>query len=114
MNIIVEDSKTGKQLMVKADDNQYMIYKKVEGELVDGKMMTKNGKEMKNEWTFTGMYPTTLGSAVYHCVNMFLADPSDQDSVHIEAEKARIQFGKILKTRLDQIEAHIMKEADNA
>lgn len=113
MKIIVEDKKTGKQFLVKGNGNEFMVYKKAEGTMVDGKMMTKNGKEMKNSWTFTGLYPSTIGSAVYHCMNMILADPDDKDAVHVEAEKARIQFGKILKTRLDQIEAHIMKEADN-
>lgn len=113
MIIIVEDFKTGKRFKVTGNGNEFMVYRKAEGELVDGKLMTKNGKEMKNEWTFTGLYPTTLGSAVYHCVNMLLADPDDQDAVHVEAEKARIQFGKILKARLDQIEAKVIEEAGN-
>lgn len=114
MKIIVEDKKTGKQFLVKGSGTEFMVYRKAEGTMKDGKLMTKNGKELKNEWTFTGLYPSTIGSAVYHCMNMILADPDDQDSVHVEAEKARIQFGKILKTRLDQIEAHIMKEDDDA
>lgn len=114
MDIIVEDKRTGKQYLIKSAGVEFMIYKKAEGLMVDGKLMTKNGKELKNEWTFTGLYPTTLGSAVYHCVNMLLGDPDDKDTVVIEAEKARIQFGKILKTRLDEIEAHIIEEVANA
>lgn len=113
MVIIVEDSKTGKQFKITGAGHEFMIYRKAECEIVNGKAMTKNGKEKKNDWTFTGLYPTTLGSAVYQCVNRLLADPDDDDQVVIEAEKARVQFGKILKTRIDQIEAKVLKEADD-
>ena len=113
MVIIVEDKKTGKQFKAVPATDCYMVYRKAEGEMVDGKLMTKNGKEMKNEWTFTGLYPATIGSAVYHCVNLILCDPDDDDAVHVDAEKARVQFGKILKDKLDQIEARVIEEMSN-
>lgn len=113
MVIIVEDSKTGKQYKVVGAGNEFMVYRKAEGVEVDGKLMTKNGKELKNEWTFTGLYPSTIGSAVYHCMNMILADPDDPDDVHVEAEKARIQFGKILKDRLECITTKMIVEVQD-
>ena len=114
MKIIVEDKKTGKAYLVKGADGQFMVYKKPEVKVVDGKKVSVKGTEVKSEWTFTGLYPSSIGSAVYHCINLILSDPDDPDDVHIEAEKARIKFGKILKDRLDQIEAHILEEVANA
>lgn len=111
MNIIVKDKKTGKQFKIVGHDNEFMIYRKAEGEIVDGKLMTKNGKEMKNEWVHTGLYPTTFPSAVYYCMNMILANSNDdEDTVHIEADKVRIKLGKIFKDRLDQIVTEINTE----
>ena len=111
MKIIIEDPNSGKRFMIKGHDVEYMIYQQAEGKMVDGVMMTKNGKVMKNEWTFTGHYPTSLPSAVARCVNWCLADEDDDGEMVAEA----IEAGKLVADKIDkrvrQMIAKVQKEA---
>lgn len=108
MAVIIRDTKTGREYKIVGHELDYEIYKKVEPAYVDanGQAMTKNGKVFKNEWVFTGYYPTTFPHAVYMCMHFLLAGENSEEEC-VEAEKARIQLGKYINKRLNELVAEV-------
>lgn len=103
MVIILTNESNGKQVKAVGHGLDYMIYRKVEGIEIDGELMTKNGKKFKNEWRFTGLYPSSITSAIYHCMNLLLNDSDDLDTVTVDISKAKHSLDKIVKNKLDQL-----------
>lgn len=104
MNIVIKDPKTGKEFMIKGHGLDFEIFQRSKGKMVDGVLKGKGG------WVSARNYPTTLPSAVYKCLHLILADPDDPDTATIEADKARIKLGKVLKDRIDQIVAEVQDD----
>lgn len=101
MNIVIKDQVTGKEYLIKGHGYDYEIFQRSKGKIVDGK------KKGEGNWVSSRYYPTSLPSAVYKCINWCLADESDQDAVEVEADKARIKLGKVIKDRIDKIVAEV-------
>ena len=101
MQIVIKDKTTGKEFMIKGHSMDFEIFQRSKGKVVDGVL------KGKGEWISCRNYPTTLPSAVYKCIHWCLADEKDQEAVEVEADKARIKLGKILKDRVDQIVAEV-------
>lgn len=105
MVIVLQDKKLGKRYMIKGDNLDFEVFRESKGKNVEGK------KKGEGEWTTMRLYPTTLPYAVYKVLCMMLADPDDEEVECIEAEKARIKLGKILKDRVDQLVVDARKDA---
>lgn len=101
MNIIIKDSQTDKEFMIKGHDLDFEIFQRSKGKMVDGVL------KGKGNWISTRHYPTTLPSAVYYCLLWILANPEDEEEVCIEADKARINLGKIIRDRINKIIAEV-------
>ena len=104
MNIIIKDSESGKEFMIKGHGLDFEIFQRSKGKKV--------GDEIKGEgnWVSARNYPTTLPNAVYKCLHLILANPDDPDTVTVEADKARIKLGKILNDRVNQIVAEVTND----
>lgn len=106
MSIVIKDTKTGKEFMIKGHGLDFEIFQRSKGKVVDG---VKKGE---GNWVSARNYPTTLPAAVYKCIHLCLAndDENNNQAVEVEADKARIKLGKILKDRVDQIVAEVSND----
>lgn len=107
MDILITDEKLGKRFLIRGHGLDYEIFRESAGK------KDKDGNVRgKGEWTTCRLYPTSLPYAVYKVVNLILADPDDTDQVVVQADKIRVQLGKIIHDRLDQIIVTALKEVD--
>ena len=95
MDIVFKAPDGVNSFMVKSDGQEYELFKKATAE------KSKNGKEIKNEWISLRRYFYTLPAAVYAALDMCLK--SDDGKIVVEADKARIALGKILREKTDKI-----------
>jgi len=106
MKIIVTDKVTGKQFMIKGHKLDFEIFQRSKGKKVDGELRGEGN------WVTCRYYPSTIALAVYKCIHLCLAaeDSDENKAIEIEADKARVAFGKILKDRVDQIVAEVCND----
>lgn len=104
MNIVVKDTKTGKEFMIKGKTPEWELFQRSKGKMVDG--------ELKGEgnWVSCRNYPTTLPAAVAKAVNWLLANPDDPDEYVAEAVNAGKEIKKAIDKRIRDIVAEVRDE----
>ena len=95
MNIIFTAPDGVNQFLIKSDGHEYELFKKATAK------KNKNGVTIKKDWIPLNKYSYTLPHAVYTAIDFGLK--ADDDTVTVEAEKARIALGKILRDKVDKI-----------
>lgn len=95
LDIVIKDTKSGKEVRIQANG-------------MDFELLGKSEKS-KFEWTSYRRYFNTLPAAVYGALDILLKQPGE-DTVCVEAEKARIALGKILHDRVEEIVAEVDKQ----
>lgn len=101
MNIVIKDSKTGKEYMIKGHGLDYEIFKKSKGKVVKGEL------KGKGDWVSCRNYPTTFPAAVCKCVHWCLADEDDNEEWVAEAKDAYKTVDKEIRKRVREIVAEV-------
>ena len=91
MSIILQDKRTGKEIMIAGKGNDFELFKR------------SNGKKNTGEWITARLYPTSLPHAVDRALRLLLADPDDEAQECAEADKACVALKKIIQKRVDEI-----------
>lgn len=104
MNIVVKDSKTGKEYLIKGKTPEWEMFQRSKGKLVDGK------RKGQGSWVSCRNYPTTLPAAVAKAVNWLLADSSNPDEYVVEAVNAGKELRKMIDKRIRDIVAEVVDE----
>ncbi len=104
MDIVIKDSKTGKEYLVRGKTPEWELFQRSKGKIVDGVL------KGKGEWVSCRLYPTTLPAAVSKVVNFLLADPDNPDEYVTEAVNAGKEIRKTIDKRIRDIVAEVMDE----
>lgn len=107
MVIIISDDNLSKRYKIVPLDNGlcYQIF-------VSQKVGTKNrsGKEIKNEWRFTGKYGWDIPHSIDIVTELILKDPDDQGVIEVKSLKSAT---KTISKHIDELKSKIKGEVVN-
>lgn len=105
MDVILTDTESGVKYRISPSSNMlsWQIYRQPVGILKDGKLMSKNGKEIKAEWTSMEKYPSTLYLAVLMVQEMIFKDSERMVEIEMSRDSGIDSFGSWLKEMAEAI-----------
>lgn len=111
MIVTLINPNTQRRWQVRPSDNglDFQIWKE-QGKV--GKKLN-NGRTIKNEWVFTGYYPSNLPAAVEHTIELMLSDSDDQTEWTLEATDKKYlkrQYKIMIDEITNDIEVTIRKK----
>lgn len=109
MEIIVTDQNSGRKYKLRPDNGGMCFQLWRTSDTEKGKK-AKNGHEVKNEWQFTGKYPTSVCDGLSCIYKMMELDSSD--GVIIELGNDISKLDKYIKNKMKQIADSIELKED--
>lgn len=109
MIIILRDETTHRKWMVKpmGDGRNWQLYAEPVGELVNGKLVGRNGHEIKEPWVFQDVYASSVEQAVRMAMERMLKSTCDEEVVEAESSKVAEIVGQAVEARVRQIKVDI-------
>lgn len=109
MRVIMTDPDTGVKYKIEPFDNGlcFRVFKSISHRKGE---KTRNGHEVKKDWSFTEKYPSSLDHAVSMVIDMMLNDPKGKAELAIKPDNAYKNIKRYLDDMTEKIIASIIVE----